>query len=136
VAAGLSAAVMLVVTLLCHIAPASMIAAFNGDPAVIQFGVEYLQIISWNFLATGVIFVSSSVFQGLGNTLPALASSAIRVILFAVPAIALSRHAGFAMRHVWYLSVASVFIQLGLNIWLLHAEFRRKLAPIDTPLPR
>jgi putative MATE family efflux protein len=136
VAAGLSAAVMLVVTLLCHIAPASMIAAFNGDPAVIQFGVEYLQIISWNFLAAGVIFVSSSVFQGLGNTLPALASSAIRVILFAVPAIALSRHAGFAMRHVWYLSVASVFIQLGLNIWLLHAEFRRKLAPIDTPLPR
>ncbi|HET9269824.1 MAG TPA: MATE family efflux transporter, partial [Vicinamibacterales bacterium] len=135
VAAGLSAGVMFVVTLLCHIAPASMVAAFNADPAVIQFGVEYLQIISWNFLATGVIFVSSSVFQGLGNTIPALASSTIRVVLFAVPALILARQPGFAMRHVWYLSVASVLVQLGLNVWLLHAEFRRKLAPFDAPAP-
>jgi putative MATE family efflux protein len=135
VAAGLSAGVMFVVTLLCHIAPASMVAAFNADPAVIQFGVEYLQIISWNFLATGVIFVSSSVFQGLGNTIPALASSTIRVVLFAVPALILARQPGFAMRHVWYLSVASVLVQLGLNVWLLHAEFRRKLAPFDAPVP-
>lgn len=137
-AAGLSAAVMFVVTLLCHIAPASMVAAFSADPdpAVIQFGTEYLRIISWNFVATGVIFVSSSVFQGLGNTIPALASSSLRVVLFALPALILARQPGFAMRHVWYLSVASVFVQLGLNVWLLHGEFRRKLTPLDAPLPR
>jgi putative MATE family efflux protein len=134
-AAGLSAAVMVGATLLCHLAPASMVAAFNADPAVVQFGVEYLQIISWNFLATGVIFVSSSVFQGLGNTIPALASSAIRIVLFALPALVLARQPGFAMRHVWYLSVASVFVQLCLNVWLLHGEFRRKLAPLEAPPP-
>ncbi len=129
VAAGLSAGVMFVITLLCHIAPGAMVAAFNEDPAVVQFGVEYLQIISWNFLASGVIFVSSSIFQGLGNTIPALASSATRIVLFAIPALFLSRQPGFAMRHVWYLSVATVFVQLGLNLWLLSGEFRRKLTP-------
>ena len=34
------------------------------------------------------------------------------------------------MRHVWYLSVASVTIQLGLNLWLLHREFAKKLSPL------
>jgi len=34
------------------------------------------------------------------------------------------------MRQVWYLSVASVTVQLGLNLWLLHREFERKLSPL------
>jgi putative MATE family efflux protein len=126
-AAGLSAVVMLTMTALSHIAPAAMIAAFNDDPAVIQFGAEYLRIISWIFLASGVIFVSSSMFQGLGNTLPSLASSAMRLVTFAIPAVWLSRQPGFEMRHVWYLSVASVFIHLTLSLVLLQREFRRKL---------
>ena len=126
-AAGLSAVVMLTMTALSHIAPAAMIAAFNDDPGVILFGAEYLRIISWIFLASGVIFVSSSMFQGLGNTLPPLASSAMRLVTFAVPAVWLSRQPGFEMRHVWYLSVASVFVHLALNLVLLRREFRRKL---------
>ena len=57
-------------------------------------------------------------------------------MLYALTALYNARQPGFAMRHVWYLSVASVFVQLGLNMWLLHSEFRRKLGPFDTPLPR
>jgi putative MATE family efflux protein len=136
VAAGFSAVVMFLVTLVCHIAPDSMVAMFNDDPAVVRFGGEYLRIISWSFLASGVIFVSSSVFQGMGNTVPALASSATRLLLFAAPALMLARQPAFEMRHVWYLSLSSVFVQLGLNIWLLHGEFRRKLVPADAALPR
>ena len=126
-AAGLSAVVMVAMTALSHIAPAAMIAAFNDDPGVVQFGAEYLRIISWIFLASGVIFVSSSMFQGLGNTVPPLASSAMRLVTFAIPAVWLSRQPGFQMRHVWYLSVASVMVHLTLNLLLLRREFRRKL---------
>ena len=46
----------------------------------------------------------------------------------------MSLRPGFEMRHVWYLSVASVTIQLGLNLWLLHREFARKLAPLAAPV--
>jgi putative MATE family efflux protein len=137
-AAGMAAAVMVIVTLLCHIAPDALIRVFNRDPAVVSYGSEYLRIISWNFVASGVVFVSSSVFQGMGNTLPPLASSLMRLLLFAIPAYALASHPGFQMRHVWYVSLAAVWVQTCLNLWLLRREFGRKLdfpgVPAGAPL--
>jgi putative MATE family efflux protein len=140
-AAGMAAAVMLVITVLCHVAPDAMIRLFNRDPAVVAFGAEYLRIISWNFVASGVVFVSSSVFQGMGNTLPPLGSSLLRLLLFALPAYLLASRPGFAMRDVWYVSLASVGIQTVLSLWLLHREFDRRLgfeprrgeAPLPAP---
>ncbi len=129
-AAAMSALIMLALTLLCRVAPDGMVRFFNGDAAVVAFGSEYLRIISWNFVPSGIVFVSSSVFQGMGNTLPPLGSSSLRLLLFALPAYVLSRQPGFEMRHVWYLSVASVTVQLGLNLWLLHREFGKKLPPL------
>ncbi len=127
-AAAMSVAVMLVFTLLCRVASAPMVGFFSPDPAVVAFGSEYLRIVSWNFVASGLVLVTSSMFQGMGHTLPALGSSALRLLLFAVPAYALSHRPGFEMRHVWYLSVASVALQLVVNLWLLHREFEAKLA--------
>jgi Na+-driven multidrug efflux pump len=75
-----------------------------------------------------VIFASSSTLQGMGNTLPSLAASALRLLTFAVPAYVMSRRPGFQMRHVWYLSVASVTLQAVLAVALVRREFRRKLA--------
>ena len=135
-AAGMSAAVMVALTLLCRIAPAGLVRFFNADPAVVAFGSEYLRIISLNFLASAIVFVSSSVFQGMGNTLPPLASSSLRLVLFALPAYALSHRPGFELRQLWYLSVASVTIQLALNMWLLRREFARKLSPLAGPVPQ
>ena len=134
-AAGMSAVVMLTITLLCRLAPNALVRFFNPDPAVVAFGSEYLRIISWNFVASGIIFVSSSVFQGMGHTLPALASSSMRLVLFALPAYLLSQQPGFQMRHVWWLSVAAVTIQLLANILLLHREFTLKLGPRAVPQP-
>jgi putative MATE family efflux protein len=124
----MSGAVMIVLTVVCQIAPASVVRFFNADPAVVSFGSEYLAIISWSFVASGIVFVASSTFQGMGHTLPALASSALRLVLFAVPAYLLSRTPAFQMRHIWYVALASVFIQLAVSLWLLHREFERKLA--------
>jgi putative MATE family efflux protein len=119
--------VMLLLTLLCHVAPEAMIRFFNNDPDVVAFGADYLRIISWNFIASGVVFVSGSVFQAMGNTLPPLACSATRLVVFAVPAVMMSRGAHFQMRHLWYLSVATVAFQMVVNMALLQREFRRKL---------
>lgn len=135
-AAAMSAGIMVALTLLCRIAPGAMVRFFNPDPGVVAFGSEYLRIISWNFLASGIVFVSSSVFQGMGNTLPPLASSSLRLLLFALPAYLWSRQPGFEMRYLWYLSVASVTIQLGLNLWLLQREFARKLSPLAALEPQ
>jgi len=135
-AAAMSAAIMFALTLLCGIAPAGMIRFFNADPGVVAVGSEYLRIICWNFLASGIVFVSSSVFQGMGNTLPPLAASALRMLFFAIPAYAVSRQPGFQLRQVWYISVASVTVQLVVNLWLLHREFARKLPAVPAAVPQ
>ena len=64
-----------------------------------------------------MIFVSGSMFQALGNTVPTLLASLARVILLALPAYVLSRvAAGFQLRWVWWLSVAAVAAQMTMNL--------------------
>lgn len=123
----ISGSVMIVMTLICQIAPASMVAFFSDDAAVILFGAEYLRIISWNFAASGIIFVGSSTLQGLGNTRPALLASMLRLVLFAVPAYLLAQQPAFQMRHVWYLSLASVIVHVCVLVWFVHRQFDQRL---------
>jgi putative MATE family efflux protein len=118
---------MLFCTALCHLVPEPMIRVFSPDPRVLAVGGEYLRIISSNYLASGIIFVSSSMFQALGNTIPSLISSALRLVILAVPAYLLSLTSGFELRWIWYVSVTAVFVQLCSNLWLLRREFARKL---------
>jgi putative MATE family efflux protein len=126
-ASVLATIVMLLCTALCQLFAEQLIRAFSKEPAVIAFGAEYLRIISWNFICAGLSFTTSSIFQGLGHTLPPLASSSLRLVLFALPAYLLSLRPGFEIREIWYLSVASVTIQAVVNIVLLHREFGKKL---------
>lgn len=88
----------------------------------------HLCISSWNFIASGIIFVASSTFQAMGNTLPALATSVLRIVLVVVPALIVSRWAGFELRWIWYLSVCSIVVQMTASLWLLRREFRLRLA--------
>lgn len=127
VAAAMSSVVMITMTAVCQIAPDRLVGAFTNDAAVVAFGAEYLRIISWNFIATGIIFVGSSTLQGIGNTRPALFVSSLRLVLFAIPAIWLSHQPYFQMRHLWYVSLASIFIQLFLLLWVLQRQFARRL---------
>jgi len=124
---GIAAAMMLVLALITWAAPGAMIRFFSKDAAVIQFGSDYLRIVAFNFVAAGIVFTSSSMFQGLGNTMPPLLSSASRLILFALPALLLSRTPGFDIKLVWYLSVGSQLLQACMNLLLLRRELQRKL---------
>ena len=123
----LSVSVMALFALLAHVAPAAMIGVFTADPKVIDVGTEYLRIVSWNFVASGVLFVNSSMFQALGNTIPSLMTSCIRMVVVVVPSIVLARLPSFHMRWIWYLSMVSVLLQLSLSQYLLQRELRMKL---------
>jgi putative MATE family efflux protein len=131
-ALGITTGIMVLLTLLSQFAAGLFIRGFSNDPSVIGFGSEYLQIISFNFVAMGIVFTSSSVFQGIGNTWPPLISSATRLLFFALPAVILSRLPGFQLKQLWYLSVVSILLQAIVNVLLLRREFRRKLVFQDT----
>jgi len=115
-------------------------ATTEAKAAFVFGGVSYFQ--RWaqddqcEFTPTGqenlekwsdIIFTSSSVFQGIGNTLPPLFSSLTRLLLFAAPALIISQMPGFQIREVWYLSVGTVVLQMCVNLFLLRHELRKRL---------
>src|ERR1700682_4663489 len=119
---------MLAVTVLCQLQPQALVRPFTSDPAVIAVGSQYLRIISWNFVAIGVIFCCSGAFQAVGNTVPAMLSSASRVLSFVLPAWWWAQQPGFVLTDVWYLSVFSVALQAILSLLMLRRQFRLRLA--------
>ncbi len=125
--ATIGSGIMLVLTLLCQLRPDLIIAPFSRDPAVVTVAVDYMRISSWNFVAIGLNFACSGMFQALGDTRPALISSTVRAIIFIGPALLLMQWPGVVLHDFWYLSVASITVQAGVSLWLLRGLLRRKL---------
>src|SRR4029079_204344 len=80
-AAYMVSAVMLLLVGVCLTAPHALHVVFSKAPAVLAVGSEYLRIVSWNFLASGLVFVASSMFQAMGNTIHSVVSSGGRILL-------------------------------------------------------
>ncbi len=118
-AAWAGSSIMVVLTLLCQLQPASLVHAFTTDAKVIAVAAVFLQTISWNFVASGLIFTCSGMFQALGTTIPALLSSASRLITFVLPAFWLAHQPNFQLKQLWQLSVLSVALQAALSMCLI-----------------
>jgi putative MATE family efflux protein len=126
----LSVSAMGLLAILFHIAPAAMIRIFSKDPGVVAVGVDYLVVMSWSFFFSGLVFVNSSMFQAIGNTIPSLIASFTRILLVAVPAVILSRQPGFEIRWLWYLSITTIGIQVLISSLFLRREFRVRLGKL------
>jgi len=133
-AALMGAAIMLSLTALCQINPALPVRPFSSDPAVIRIAAEFLRIASWNFVAVGLTFSCSGMFQALGDTRPALISSASRLLTYVVPAVWLAGQPWAALRDFWYLSVASLTVQAVFAVALLRHQLHHKLKLFGAPV--
>jgi putative MATE family efflux protein len=135
----LTGVMMFAAMLLLQVAPDALIRLLTKEPGVIDAGAEFLQIISWNLLASAVIFACGGLFQGMGNTVPALVSSGTRIALICGLALWASSQPGFQLHRLWFLSVCTTVVQAGLCAWFLRREFRRRLGgnvavvPADAP---
>jgi Na+-driven multidrug efflux pump len=103
------------------------VAWFTSDPQAMADGATILRILSWNFFGMGIVFACSGLFQAMGNTLPALASSMTRLLTFVLPALCLHQRAGFRLWDVWHLSVASVAMQAVVSVVLVRRQMRARL---------
>jgi putative MATE family efflux protein len=119
--------VMIILTLTCQFGAEWLIRRFTQEPDVVQQGALYLHIISWNFVATGIVYSCSALFQGLGNTWPSLFSTGSRVITFLIPAYWMSTWPNFRIEDIWYLSVATVTLQAATSLLLVARELRRRV---------
>jgi putative MATE family efflux protein len=129
----LSTVVMVGVTSFLQWRPELLVAFFTPEAEAQAVGATFLRIISWTFIAQGVVFTCSGVFQGLGNTIPAMLSSAIRLAVFVPLAVWLSSQPAFHLDEVWWLSVATVWMQAAVSYVFLRQQFKRRL--VDGPRP-
>lgn len=120
--------IMLALTLLCQLAPEWLVKHFASNANVLAVGAQYLHIVSWNFVCNGIIFACSGIFQGLGNTWPALMSSAMRILTFVLPVLWMARQPWVKIEDFWYVSVASITLQAIVSLLLLRGEMRKRLA--------
>jgi putative MATE family efflux protein len=126
-AASMAAGVMLITAIVIYFAAPALMRIFTKDGDVTAVGVEYLRIVVATFVFSGITFVTSSMFQALGNTIPSLFTSLFRTLFSIIPAIFLSRVEGFHLTWIWYLGIVAVVLQTTANLLLLQREFRRKL---------
>jgi len=122
------AVVMAVLTLIVQWQAESLARIFTADPAVIAVAATLLTYLSWNFIPAVVTFTCSSLFQAMGNTWPAFGASAIRIVIFVVPALWMAHQPWFELRHIFILSVATVFVHCTIAYLWLQAEMRKRLA--------
>jgi putative MATE family efflux protein len=141
-AALIGSAIMLSLTLLCQLRPDLLILPFTKDPAVTAVAAGYLRWTSWNFVAVGLVFTASGMFQALGNTRPSVVSSGSRLFTFALPSIWLSYQPKVTLEDFWWLSIASVSVQALIALLLLRNEFQKKLkrparpvVPVEMAIP-
>jgi len=132
-AAWMSSIVMAAITALCLWRAESLVRLFTTDAAVVAVGAGYLQIVSWNFVATGLAFTASSLFQAIGNSWPSLISSGTRLVTYVAPVLWLGAHGNFELTHMWWLSVITVTLQAIVALVLLQQQFRQRLNPMARP---
>jgi Na+-driven multidrug efflux pump len=123
----LNGVVMVVVTVLMQWKSDLLVGFFTSEEEVIAVGSVFLQLISLNFIAQGVVFACSGIFQGLGNTRPAMLSSGARILVFLPLAVFLKYQPGFTINQVWYVSILSVTVQAVVSFILVRREFRLRL---------
>jgi putative MATE family efflux protein len=128
-ACGVGSVVMLLLTALCQARPAAIVGLFSKQEDVVAVAAGYLRLISTTFVATGLIFACTSVFQGLGNTRPPFLSSIIRLFVFSVPVVLLLNR--LTLQDIWLISAGSIWVQAIANLWFLRKELRTKLATLQ-----
>lgn len=129
----LTCSLMALLTLACLTQADLMLRGFSADKQVILMSMVFLQTICWNFVPSGLAFTCSGMFQSLGNTWPALISTAVRLIAFIIPALWLSQQSDFHIEQLWHISVVTVCIQASVSFYFLKQEFKKRLPENDLP---
>jgi putative MATE family efflux protein len=75
----------LLLTVVMGLCAPLLLGLFSSNSAVTTVGIAYLWIVSVSFGAEGIVMVTNAAFNGLGRPIPAVAVSAVRMLVLYVP---------------------------------------------------
>lgn len=81
----MSVAVSLVITIAMYIFGEGFISLFTQNPEVIKIGIEYLKIVSIFYFLVSIMFVTTGVLRGAGDTMVPMFISILSLWLIRVP---------------------------------------------------
>jgi len=106
--------------------PEALFRLFLSDPAVLEIGTSYLRIVYIGIVAVIFPVIYGGVFQGAGDTKPAMISSLVANMVFKVPAawlLVTVFHMG--TDGVWWAVAGSVFVEAAVgHIYIKKGSWR------------
>ncbi len=87
--------------------------------SVVNYSIDQTQLLVYTYLAVGVTYMARSLFQGMGNAVPALIVTALRLILITIPAaIFFTGTLNLGVKGVWYSLMVGAFCSTVISsIW-------------------
>ena len=100
--------------------PAWVMSIFTTNPEVVNYGTQYLQIISPFYLALGIGLLTGAAFNGAGSTNTPMVINAIAFFGFQIPtALLLTRLALIGPKGIFW-GIASVFLFQAIAGWIMY----------------
>jgi putative MATE family efflux protein len=104
-----------------------LISIFNQDPYVVNYGVEFLKIVSLYLAFTSITTSLTGVFRGAGNTLPPMFAGLFKLALLWILALFFTQNLKTGIKGVWW----AMFISYGIEaliivIWYISGRWKKK----------
>lgn len=118
-----------ITTLLLWVFAETLASLFSNDPLVINSATHYLKILPISYLFLGTIMITSSAANGMGNPIPSLVMSFLRLIGFYLPFIFLLLHFMNESVSAIYLAaaIANILVGIGALLWYKHIKSTTKI---------
>ena len=112
--------------------PTTLLGFFQASDTMLSMGIPALRIISLSFIMAGMNIVFSSVFQALGHGVLSLEASAVRQLIFLLPAaFILANTVGLA--GVWWSFPIAEIASTAISVFFMKTKIVKQIDKLYTP---
>jgi Na+-driven multidrug efflux pump len=123
----LSSIIMISFTILFLIVARPLVAIFTDSTATITYGVQFISIVSFYLIFTGISISLIGVFRGAGYTLPPMFAGLFKVALLYILAIVFARNLQLGVAGVWWTMIIAYGIEtLIMLTWYRRGSWRKR----------
>jgi len=131
---GATIAYGLLVSLLCLLIPATLIALLSKEATIITEGQLALRFLALSYPLSGVALLVAAYFQSVGRAREALLLTLGGILLVKLPVLLLASHM-FALNGIWASEAVSELLLCAVALFMLrNYQGRAGLEPIGRPL--
>jgi len=126
-AMGFSTAIMVFFGIVFIANANALVSIFTNNISVINYGVQFMKIVSLYLVFVGITISLTGVFRGAGDTLPAMFAGLVKLGLLIILALLFSQELGMGVTGVWWALFVSYGIEtLIIAVWYAAGRWRRR----------